>query len=80
MQYLVSFLVLQSSRWGREREKWLLKNCFYVMGLVSAICIFLAVQWIGLQCVNVVFPGHILPTFCQCDFEQLKYKKSPHCE
>ena len=28
VQYLVSFLVLQSSRWGRERERWLLENCF----------------------------------------------------
>ena len=29
VQYLVSFLVLQSSRWGRER--WLLKIAFNVM-------------------------------------------------
>ena len=74
MQYLVSFLVLQSSRRGRER--WFLKNCFLCHGTVSAMCLFLAVQWVGLQCVIVVFPGHILPTFFSCDFEQLKYKKS----
>ena len=36
------------------------------------MCLFLAMQWVGLQRVIVVFPGHILPTF-SCDFEQLKY-------
>ena len=35
MQYLVSFLVLQSSRWGRER--WLLKNCFVCDGTANAM-------------------------------------------
>ena len=56
MQYLVSFLVLQSSHWGRER--WLLKNCFKCHVTVSALCLFLAVQCVGLQCVIVVFPSH----------------------
>ena len=32
VQHLVSFLVLQSSCWGRER--WLLKIAFNVMGLL----------------------------------------------
>ena len=73
MQYVVSFLVLQPSRWGRE--SWLLK--FYrlldVMWLfflsprnmmrrgsrsVIALCLFLKVPWVGLQCVIVAFPGH----------------------
>ena len=47
----------------RERERRLLKNCFYCHVTVSAMCLFLAVQWVGLQCVIVVFPGHVLPTF-----------------
>ena len=36
VQYLVSFLVLQSSRWGRERL--LLKIAFNVMGLL-VLCV-----------------------------------------
>ena len=38
--YLVSFLVLQSSRWGRERERerWLLKNAFNVM-ILLVLCV-----------------------------------------
>ena len=37
MQYLVSFLVLQSSRWGRERDGGL-KIAFNVMGLL-VLCV-----------------------------------------
>ena len=47
----------------RERERRLLKSCFKCHVTVSAMCLFLAVQWVGLQYVIVVFPGHILPTF-----------------
>ena len=61
VQYLVSFLVLQSSHWGRER--WLLKNCFKCHVTVSALCLFLTVQCVGLQCVIVVFPSHNPFTF-----------------
>ena len=48
VQYLVSFVVLQSSRGGRER--WLLKNCFNCHATVSVLCVFLTVQCVGLQC------------------------------
>ena len=51
------------AREERERERRLLKSCFKCHVTVSAMCLFLAVQWVGLQCVIVVFPGHILPTF-----------------
>ena len=61
VQYLVLFVVLQSSRWGRER--WLFKNCFQCHVIVSALCRFLTVQWVGLHNVMVVFAGHTLPTF-----------------
>ena len=61
VQYLVSFIVLQSSRWGRET--WLLKNCFKCHVTVSALCFFLTVQCVGLQCVFVVFPSHTPLTF-----------------
>ena len=46
VQYSVSFLVLQSSRWGRE--SWLLD--FIVCWMLSAfvvLCLFLTVPWVG---------------------------------
>ena len=62
VQYLVLFLVLQSSRWGRER--WLLKTCFKCHVSVSDLCLFLKVQCVGLQCVIVVFHNNTpLPFF-----------------
>ena len=61
VQYLVSFLVLQSSHWGRER--WLLENCFKCRVTVSALCLFLTVQCVGLQCVIVIFTSHTPLTF-----------------
>ena len=59
LSVISSFAIISLGR----REKWLLKNCFLCHGTVSAMCLFLAVQWVGLQCVIVVFPGHVLPTF-----------------
>ena len=43
MQYLVTFLVLQSSR---------------RLVAVSVLCLFFSMPWVSLQCVIVVFPGH----------------------
>ena len=60
MQYLpvVSFLVLQSSR--RGRQSWLLY--FGLSSLcrvtVSVLWDFLIKPWVGLLCVIVVFPDH----------------------
>ena len=42
LQYIVSFLVLQSSGWGRE--SWLLKIAFRYHVTVSALHLFLMVQ------------------------------------
>ena len=42
---------------------------------VSVLCIFSTVPWVGLQCVIVVFPGHIQLIF-SFDFAQLKHKKA----
>ena len=42
MQYLVFFLVLQSSRWGRERV------VAFCSVAVSVLCLFLAVPWVSL--------------------------------
>ena len=42
------FLVLQSSRWGKE-------SCLVT---VSFLCLLLTVRWVGLGCVIVAFPGH----------------------
>ena len=59
MQYFecVSFLVLQSSRWGRKI--WLL-HFFSSWWHVAVIefCLFPMVTCVGLQYVIVVFPGH----------------------
>ena len=35
-------------------------NCIVT---IKVLWLFLAVQWIGLQCVNVVFPGHFYILF-----------------
>ena len=52
MQYLVSFLFLQSPR--RERES-LAPYCCHVD--VSILCLFHTVPWVGVQCVIMAFPG-----------------------
>ena len=55
VQYIVSFLVLQSSQLG-ERER-------VALPLLSPRChvaaiVLCTVQWVGLQCVFLVFSGH----------------------
>ena len=57
MQYLVPFLVLQSSR--RRRELFASINlCTYCHVAVSALCLFLAVPHTSLYWVTEAFPGH----------------------
>ena len=51
IQYLVSFLALQS-----ERESWLL--CFYCLAIVNVLLLFLTVPLVGLQCAIVSFFYH----------------------
>ena len=51
----VSILVLQSSCWGGE--SWLLVN-LSPWCLASVVWLFLAVPWVCLQFVIVVFPDH----------------------
>ena len=58
VQYFVSFLVLQSSRW--EREGWL-HNFKFSSGCYVAVivlCLFLTVPWVSLWCVIIAFPCH----------------------
>ena len=50
----LSFLVLQSSRWGRELGA-LVCSEFHV---ASVPWIFLVMPWVGLSYEVVVFPGH----------------------
>ena len=73
MQYLVSFIVLQSSfitlkkyvtvTYVDEEET---AGCFTLLvflvscDCVSVLWLFLMVPWVGLKCVNVVFPGNAL--------------------
>ena len=41
-----------------KKESWLLYfNCL-LMAFDSVLCLFLAVLWVGLQCVIVAFPNH----------------------
>ena len=59
VQYFLSFLALQSYRWGRE--SWL--SDFYCLldvcsSSVIVLCFFLKVPWVGLRCMNMVFTGH----------------------
>ena len=44
---------LQSS--GRERKSWLLYFMFFAVSGFGALCFFLTVSWVGLQCVIVLF-------------------------
>ena len=70
MQYLMSYLVLQSSH--RGRDSWLLYfNCV----AVSVVCLFPTVPLVGLQCVIVAFPGHTHTLFflsVRCTFIRLR--------
>ena len=72
VQYLVSFLVLRSSRRGRESESR--AGCLKLL-FVRALCLFLRVRWVGLQCMIVVFPDHT-PYFFHVILLKFKYKKS----
>ena len=36
----------------------LLQLSSWCLGTASAMWLYLAIQWVGLQCVIVVFPGH----------------------
>ena len=57
MQYLVFFLVLQSSCWGRE--SWLLYFiAFKCHVTVIVLCLFLTVPLVCLQFLTVAFPRH----------------------
>ena len=72
----VSFLASQSSRWGRQ--SWLL---YFVCLSVIVLWFFLAVPWVGLQCVIVLFPDHthlflLRRWFCCCVFIVLLFYKT----
>ena len=44
---------------GRGSISWLLYfNCLLVSAVFGALCLFLTVSWVGLQCVIEAFPGH----------------------
>ena len=51
VQYLASFLVLESF--------CLLFIAYRYLMTISILCLFLTVQWVGLQCEIVVVPGHV---------------------
>ena len=53
----MSIVVLQSSRWGRMREKVALLSLSFWC-LVMVVLLFLAVPWVCLGFVIVVFPDH----------------------
>ena len=51
--------LLQSSCQGRIASCFTLIDFLLVLFLVcGAMCLFLTVSWVGLQCVVVAFPGH----------------------
>ena len=53
VQYLMLFLVLESSHWGRE--SWSLNfNCVPD----SVLCLFLTMPCVGMQCMILAFSGH----------------------
>ena len=56
--YFVSFLAMQSSRWGKRELVallFLISSCHVA---VIVLCLFLTVLWVGVQCVIVALPGH----------------------
>ena len=57
MHYFVSFLVCNHLEWKRELVVLLLLSWGCLVA-VYALWLFLAVPWVGLQCVIVVFPDH----------------------
>ena len=65
----MSSLVLQSS-WGGELVALLLLS-YECLVTINVLWLFLAVSWVGLKCVIVIFPDHThllfkynLPTEC----------------
>ena len=51
--------LLQSSGRGRIADCFTLSVFLLALFLVfGALCLFLTVSWVGLQCVIVAFPGH----------------------
>ena len=55
---IMSFLVLQSS--SQVRESWLLLMSSVRLVAVGVLWVFLAVSWVGLRFVIVVFHNQIL--------------------
>ena len=60
IQFLVSFLVLRSFCSGRERTacNTSIVPLPHFRVVFSLLCPFLAVTWVGLKFLIVVFPGH----------------------
>ena len=61
IEYIVSFLYLQSFHWGRKNWLLLLSSDGMWTVAVVVICLFLSVPWACLWSVNVAFTG--LPTY-----------------
>ena len=61
LSIISSFAIISLGK--RERNECLNFLLCHGTAKCSAMCLSLAVQWVGLQCVIVVFPGHILPNF-----------------
>ena len=54
-----------------KKDSWLLYfNCL-LMAFDSVLCLFLAILWVGLQCVIVAFPSHthLLMSFAEFNFK-----------
>ena len=64
VHYLVfSFAIISLG----EKDAWLLYFNYLLMAFDSVLCLFLAVLWVGLQCVIVAFPSHThLPFHVVC--------------
>ena len=56
MQYLMSYVILNSSSSGREGWE-IYVNCLLAV-TISVLCLFLTVSWVGAKCVIVAFLGH----------------------
>ena len=70
-------LILQSYRWGRE--SWLL--CLVCLpGVVMVVWLFLAVQWVCLRFVIVVFPDHTHILFSNTLFTFYTTKNYPETQ
>ena len=56
--YLVFFLVMQLSAWGRG-ESWVIYfNCIFDVIWLLLLCVSSSRAIVGLQCVIVVYSGH----------------------